>query len=206
MEIERLVVGIVTANCYLVRCSPDGEAVVIDPGAEGKKILAAADEKGLKLRYIINTHGHGDHIGGNRYIKEQTGAEILIHSADAHMLLSARDNLSTWIPGGITSPPADRLLADGDTITCADTTFTVFSTPGHTPGSISLSVADVVFTGDTLFKRSIGRTDFPGGSLTDILASIRGKLLTLPAQTVVYPGHGPATTIGQEKQSNPFLE
>lgn len=205
IEVERLSVGIILTNCYLVRCSADGEAVVIDPGAEGEKILAVAEKKKLRLRYIINTHGHGDHIGANRYMKEQTGAEILIHAADAPLLLSARDNLSTWIPGGITSPPADRLLTDGDTIVCGETVFRVLSTPGHTPGSISLVTPGLAFTGDALFKESIGRTDFPGGSLIDLLTGIRENLFTLPEDTVVYPGHGPATTIGHEQLYNTFF-
>ena len=205
MKVERLLVGVIVANCYLVRCSADGEAVVIDPGAEGEKIIAVANQKGLRLRYIINTHGHGDHIGANRYVQEQTGAKILIHSADAPMLLSAKNNLSSWIPGGVTSPPADRLLNDGDVISCGDSVFTVLSTPGHTPGSISVVTGDFVFTGDTLFQESIGRTDFPGGSLDDLLEGIRVKLFTLPADTTVYPGHGPATTIDYERRRNPFF-
>ena len=121
-------------------------------------------------------------------MKEQTGAEILIHAADAPLLLSARGNLSTWILGGITSPPADRLLTDGDTLVCGETVFRVLSTPGHTPGSISLVTPGLAFTGDALFKESIGRTDFPGGSLIDLLTGIRENLFTLPEDTVVYPG------------------
>lgn len=205
IEVERLLVGAIVTNCYLVRCSTDGEAVVIDPGAEGEKILAAAKKKGLTLRYIINTHGHGDHIGANSYIKTHTGAEILIHGADAHMLVSPHDNLSAWLYGGLTSPPADRLLVDNDQIVCGDVVFRVLSTPGHTPGSISLALPDLVFTGDALFKESIGRTDFPGGSLTDLLTGVRKNLFTLPGDTVVYPGHGPATTIGHEREHNIFF-
>ncbi len=205
IEVERLLVGVIVTNSYLVRCSADGEAVVIDPGAEGDKILAVAQEKGLRLRYIINTHGHGDHIGANAYIKERTGASILIHSADAQMLVSARENLSAWMSKGITSLPADRLLAAGDEIICGEVTFKVLATPGHTPGSISLAAPGLVFTGDALFKESIGRTDFPKGSLNELLTGVRNNLFTLPEDTIVYPGHGPATTIGYERKYNPFF-
>lgn len=206
MEIERLVVGALATNCYLVRCSAAGDALVIDPGAEGERILQAAEERGLKLRYIINTHGHGDHIGANGFIKAKTGALILIHRDDAAMLGSAVKNLSSWLNGGVVSPPADRLLEDGDTVTCGEISFKVLATPGHTPGGVSLLGPGVVFTGDTLFQSSIGRTDFPGGSLPALLTSIREKLFTLPEDTYIYPGHGAESTVGEEKTSNPFLK
>lgn len=205
IEVERLPVGVIVTNCYLVRCSADGEAVVIDPGAEGDKILAIAANKGLRLRYIINTHGHGDHIGANGYIKERVEAEILVHGADVHMLASSRENLSAWMSGGVTSPPADKLLTAGDEIVCGEVSFKVLATPGHTPGSISLVAPGMVFSGDALFKESIGRTDFPGGSFEDLLAGIRSNLFTLPDDTVVYPGHGPVTTIGHERVHNMFF-
>lgn len=205
MEVERLVVGPIAANCYLVRCSEAGDALVIDPGAEGETILQKAKEKSLCIRYIVNTHGHGDHIGANGSLHAATGAPILIHAADAPLLTSAMKNLSAWLSGGVVSPPADRLLADGDEIECGAVVFKVLETPGHTPGGISLQAPGVVFTGDTLFQGSVGRTDFPGGSAAVLLNSIRTKLLVLPDDTLVYPGHGGATTIGREKAANPFL-
>lgn len=205
MQVERLVVGPLAANCYLVRCSEDGEALVIDPGADPEAILKKVEKERLTLRYIINTHGHGDHIGANATLRERTGAAILIHAADAPMLTSAVKNLSSWLNGGVVSPPADRTLADGEELRCGNVAFKVLATPGHTPGGISILGPGVVFTGDTLFQGSIGRTDFPGGSLPVLLKSIREKLLILPDETTVYPGHGPATTIGREKLENPFL-
>lgn len=205
MEIERLVVGPIAANCYLVRCSAGGDTIVIDPGAEGERILARAKEKGLKIRYIVNTHGHGDHIGANAAVQAATGAPILIHAADAPLLTSAVKNLSSWLAGGVVSPPAGRLLADGEEIACGEVVFKVLATPGHTPGGISLFTPGTVFTGDTLFQGSVGRSDFPGGSHSQLLQSIRGKLLVLPDDTQVYPGHGAPTTIGREKKGNPFL-
>jgi glyoxylase-like metal-dependent hydrolase (beta-lactamase superfamily II) len=206
MHVKRIVVGPLASNCYLVRCSDNGEALVIDPGAEPEVILKQLEMEGLTLRYIINTHGHGDHIGANAALKELTGAAILIHAGDAPMLTSAVKNLSAWLDGGIVSPPADRTLADGDELRCGDIVFKVLATPGHTPGGISILGPGVVFTGDTLFQGSIGRTDFPGGSFTVLLKSIREKLLILPDETLVYPGHGPATSIGREKMENPFLQ
>ncbi|NLG86457.1 MAG: MBL fold metallo-hydrolase [Firmicutes bacterium] len=206
IEVKRLVVGVIVANCYLVYSSGDKEAVVIDPGAEGEKILATAEELGLKLRYIINTHGHADHIGANGYIKERTGADILVHQADAPMLVLADQNLSAWMPQPVMSPAADKLLTANEEICCGELSFKVLATPGHTPGSISLFTPGMVFTGDALFKGSVGRTDFPGGSFTELIAGIRNNLFTLPTDTIVYPGHGPATTIGYEKAHNTFFK
>jgi hydroxyacylglutathione hydrolase len=205
IKVKRLLVGVIVTNCYLVYSSVGKEAVVIDPGAEGEKIVSAACELGLSIRYIINTHGHGDHIGANSDVKERTGAQILVHSADASMLISADDNLSAWMSKPVTGPSADRLLTADEEISCGEISFKVLATPGHTPGGISLLTANMVFTGDALFKGSIGRTDFPGGSLTDLMVGIRNNLFSLPADTVVYPGHGPATTIGYEKDHNAFF-
>jgi hydroxyacylglutathione hydrolase len=206
IKVKRIPVGAILTNCYLVYSSLSDEAVVIDPGAEGEKIMAVTSELGLNLRYIINTHGHGDHIGANNYIKEHTGAEILIHEADAEMLVSPSTNLSEWMSQPVTGPAADRLLIGDEELSCGDIIFKVLATPGHTPGGISLVTEDMVFTGDALFKGSIGRTDFPGGSFVDLIAGIKKHLFKLPADTMVYPGHGPATTIGYEKTHNTFFQ
>jgi hydroxyacylglutathione hydrolase len=192
MNIKRFLVGWLSTNCYVVSCEETKEAVVIDPGIEGEReaeeILDFIKEKGLKIKYIINTHGHPDHTAGNTIIKEETGASILIHENDASRV------------------HADRKLLDGDVLLVGCLKLVVLHTPGHTKGGISLLGDNVVFTGDTLFSGAIGRTDFPGGSHQELIQSIRSKLLPLPDAVEVYPGHESPTTIGNEKKYNPFLQ
>nr|WP_207732347.1 MBL fold metallo-hydrolase [Heliobacterium chlorum] len=198
--------GMLGANCYLVICEETKEAAIIDPGDEGERILNRVNEEKAKVVAIINTHGHGDHIGANRFLKEATGAPLMCHEKDAPKLAEAGKNLSLYIGVPISSPPPDRLLQEGDIIEIGSTIrLEVLHTPGHTVGGICLKGDGVVFTGDTLFAGSIGRTDFPGGSFEEIIRSINTKLLNLPEPTVVYSGHGPTSTIGEEKRSNPFL-
>lgn len=193
-------------NCYIIACEKTAEAGVIDPGGDGPKILNIIRERGLKVRYIINTHGHIDHIAANRSVREATGAEILIHEADASCLTDYKKSLGHYMPGARNSPPADRTVAEGDMITLGRTIrLIVVHTPGHTVGGISLVGDGFIFTGDTLFAGSIGRTDFPGGSLKQLMHSIREKLLTYPDDTIIYPGHGPSSTLGVERKTNPFL-
>ncbi|MBC7325719.1 MAG: MBL fold metallo-hydrolase [Moorella sp. (in: Bacteria)] len=207
MFLKTLVVGPLGTNCYLVGCQETGEGAVIDPGAEGERILAAAREAGLKIRYIINTHGHIDHIGANGQVKDATGALILIHRDDAPCLTEPGRNLSTFMGAGISSPGADRLLLEGDTITIGRTiNLKVIHTPGHTPGGICLQGESLVFTGDTLFAGSIGRIDFPGGSFSQLINSVKEKLFILDDNLKIYPGHGPASTIGAERADNPFFD
>lgn len=198
-------VGPLQANCYLYGSTESGNIVVIDPGDEPERILNEIDRLSLKVSAIINTHGHFDHAAGNLLIKEKTGAPILVHHDDAVALTSISHQAGFFGFQRDNSPPADRLLEDNDTINLADLSLTVIHTPGHTPGGISLKGPGLVFSGDTLFAGSIGRTDLPGGSFEKMMASIRSKLLTLPDDVLVYPGHGPVTTIGEEKFSNPFL-
>lgn len=194
-------------NCYLVACEETGEAAVIDPGGEAERILKAVAERQLKVRYIINTHGHIDHVGANGRVKEATGAQILIHAADAPYLLDERRNLLLYLPEARGSlAPADRTLEEGEVISLGTTVrLTVLHTPGHTPGGICLVGDGLIFTGDTLFAGSIGRTDLPGGSYAELLRSIREKLLVYPDETIIYPGHGPSSTLGAERATNPFL-
>lgn len=206
MILKGLEINTVGVNCYIVGCEETREAAVIDPGGNPKSVLNLLEQEGLKAVYIINTHGHIDHIGGNRGVKDATDAEILIHEADAKMLTNAVANFSFLFGGKVTSPPADKLLKEGDIIKIGNTVeLEVIHTPGHSPGSICLKTEDIIFVGDTLFQCSVGRTDFPGGSHTQLIKNIREKLLCYDDDVVCYPGHGPATTIGFEKQHNPFL-
>lgn len=203
--IKSLVVGPIMANCFILGCEKTKEAVVIDPGDDTDKILMALAESALTVKYIINTHGHFDHVGGNRRMKSATGAQILIHSLDAHMLGSLSSTAAAWGLSAQDSPPPDRTIVDGDTISCGSITLKVIHTPGHSPGGISLYTDGNVFVGDTLFAGSIGRTDFPGGDFGTLVSSIRNKLFVLEDDVRVFTGHGPETTIGKEKRFNPFV-
>jgi glyoxylase-like metal-dependent hydrolase (beta-lactamase superfamily II) len=202
MLLKRFVVGELDTNCYLIACEESKKAVVVDPGSEGEAdlVLDILKKKDFMLKYIINTHGHGDHIGGNRELKSLTSAKILIHELDAEMLVDAKKNLSFLIGKELISPPADQFLKEGDEITFGSLKLKIIHTPGHTPGGICLVLDDIVFTGDTLFAGGIGRTDLPGGSYDDIQKSIKDKLLKLGDDKIIYPGHGPSSTIGKEKK------
>ncbi|MDZ7598569.1 MAG: MBL fold metallo-hydrolase [Desulfobacterales bacterium] len=205
MIIKQLTVGPIMANCYILGCERTREAAVIDPGDETDKILMSLASEKLTLKHILNTHGHFDHVGGNRQLKDATGAELLIHAADAAMLAQLSASAAAFGLSAQNSPPPDRTVVEGDRVTFGDIALTVLHTPGHTPGGISFHTDRCVFVGDALFYGSIGRTDFPGGDYDTLIASIRTKLFTLDDDTTVYTGHGPATTVGQEKRSNPFV-
>jgi len=210
MITKMFTVGALYTNCYVVGCNETKEALIIDPGFDtelvAKRILREADQLELQIKYIVNTHGHPDHIAGNGIMKKLTSAPILIHEYDAPMLTRATENL-TMLFGLRTAslPPADRILHNGDAIKVGEVMLRVLHTPGHTRGSISILGNDVVFTGDTLFAGSIGRTDLPDSSPKEIMSSLK-KLTILPDHIKVYAGHGPASTIGEEKKSNPFLQ
>lgn len=193
-------------NCYIIGCEETKEVAVIDPGGEPEAILALLKRDNLKVNYIINTHGHLDHIGGNAALKEATGAELLIHPGDADKLVNPRSNLSFYSGMKISSPPADRLINEGDIIEIGNTVkLKVIHTPGHSKGGVCLQVGKIIFVGDTLFQGSIGRTDFPDGSFEELIGNIKKKLMCLGDDVIAYPGHGPATTIGFERKHNPFL-
>jgi glyoxylase-like metal-dependent hydrolase (beta-lactamase superfamily II) len=180
--------------------------VVIDPGGDADRILSVLEKEGLQLNAIINTHGHFDHVGGNKALKEATQAELMIHELDAPMLAHLTQTAAAWGLRAEESPTPDRLLEDGDTVDCGNLRLDVIHTPGHSPGGICLHVASVkaLFVGDTLFAGSIGRTDLPGGDYDTLISSIQRKLFALPDDTTVYNGHMEATTIGREKKFNPF--
>jgi glyoxylase-like metal-dependent hydrolase (beta-lactamase superfamily II) len=197
-------------NSYVVWRDGETEAFVIDPGFEPEAILDFLAERGLTLVAIVNTHGHVDHIAGNRAVKEAfPAAPIVIGDGDADMLTDPDLNLSGGYGIPITSPPKDRGVADGEEVTFAGIPMTVWEVPGHSPGHVVYYVKDttppMLLGGDVLFRGSVGRTDFPGGSFEQLAAGVRGKLWVLPAETVVYPGHGPVTTIGHEKRTNPYV-
>lgn len=197
-------------NSYLVFRQGSAEAIIIDPGLEPDLILDAARQHGVKIVAILNTHGHADHIAGNEAMKEAfPEAPLLIGTIDAPMLTDPLLNLSRPFGMDIISPNADQLVNEGDTLELAGIKLKVRDLPGHSPGHVVFIAENesptIVFGGDTLFEGSIGRSDFPGGSLEVLLSGIREKLFTLPENTIVFPGHNEATTVGVEKRGNPYL-
>lgn len=207
MIFKSLEVGPLSVNCYIVACEQSLEGVVIDPGGDVEMIISLVDQLGLKIHTIINTHGHFDHLGGNRKALEAFGAKLLIHQADAPMLSRSAEVALRYGLQGENSPEADAFLVDGMVVIFGTGRMKVLHTPGHTLGGCCLYFEDerIVITGDTLFADSIGRTDLPGGSHEQLLESIRTKLFTLPDEVTAYPGHGPQTTIGHEKSCNPYF-
>jgi len=205
--IEKLVVGALQTNCYLVGDEATREGIIIDPGGNGALILETVQRLKLDVKLVVNTHGHVDHIAANREVMEATGAPLAIHPDDANMLTNPLRSFAILMGKIHPSPPATVLLEEGSTVEFGSIVLQVLHTPGHSAGSISLWCAEekAVFSGDVLFNLSIGRADLPGGSQRVLLQSIREKLFTLPDDTVVYPGHGPVTTIGFERVHNPWV-
>ncbi|MBS4007704.1 MAG: MBL fold metallo-hydrolase [Clostridium sp.] len=204
MLLWRREVGSFAANCYLIACSETKEGIVIDPGAEAKQILKMVEDAAVTVKYIVNTHGHFDHVGANAEVRQATGAPILINEADREMSSKPPASLSVFV-GKLQFVEPDRFIREGDKLTVGNLQVDVIATPGHTKGSVSLLADGKLFTGDTLFSGSVGRTDLPGGSHGELIYSIKEKLLIFPGETIVYPGHGPETTIADEKKYNPFL-
>jgi len=196
------VVGPMGVNCYCLASAETKEACLIDPGAEPGKMKSFLTRNGLNLKFIINTHGHGDHIAANGNF----GVPIYIHRLDNEFLTDPKKNLSSFFFFSIKSPKASRYLEDNEKISLGDLTLDIIHTPGHTPGSISISTEGMIFTGDALFHGGIGRTDFDYGDEPLLIKSIKERLLVFGDETVIYPGHGESSTIGEEKRTNLFLE
>jgi len=208
MIVKALVVGPFASNCFIVGSKKTKAGMIIDPGADAPNILNTVRNLGLSIVWIVATHNHIDHVGALRSVKDATGAKYAVHEADAMEAKPAVFGrmMGLMLGSSLRAPPKpDRLLKDGDVIEIGDLRFKVLYTPGHTPGGISLLSDGIVFSGDTLFNFGIGRTDLAGGDYGKLMDSIMTKLMVLPDSTVVYPGHGPETTIGAEKKWNPFL-
>ncbi len=209
MIFEHVAVGPLQCNCYILGCEETREALVIDPGDEAELILPLLAKHQLSVQYLLSTHAHIDHVGDLEKLKEQTGAQVLLHERDLKLYQNLPMQAARF---GLSTPPIteiDHFVHEGDRISFGRHSGEVLFTPGHTPGSLCLHLpeqAGQLFAGDTLFQMSIGRTDLWDGSYKDIIASIRNRLLVLDENTVVYPGHGLPTTIGEEKQHNPFLK
>jgi len=205
MILETISVGPLETNCYILAAKENSAAIIIDPGADEQKIRRALNKHGLKPAMVVNTHGHYDHIGCD----EKFGVPIFVHKDDVELLRDAGRNFSTFLGNSFAVNAEINSLEDKQRIQLEEIELEVIHTPGHTPGGISLHLLrpedNIIFTGDTLFYRSVGRTDFPGGSHEQLIDAIKGRLLGFADTTIIYPGHGPDSTIGLEKKHNQFL-
>lgn len=201
VKIKTFAIGFLETNCYLVYSDTEKKGFLIDPGNFDKRVKNAIQKEGITITNIINTHGHADHMSGNK----KFGYPVLIHEADKDFLSDSAKNLSFFTGIKAVSPPPAGLLKDGDVIAEGEIKIEVIHTPGHTPGGISLKMGNKIFTGDTLFCEGVGRTDFPYASENDLLQSIKKRLMVFPDDTEIFPGHGPSSTIGRERKANPFL-
>ncbi|OHB75016.1 MAG: MBL fold metallo-hydrolase [Planctomycetes bacterium RBG_16_59_8] len=205
---EDIVVGPFMCNCVILGCEKTREGIVIDPGDEAEEILHIVRRLDLKIKHLVHTHGHLDHIGATAQVKAETGATILLNKGDLPLYESLAKQAAMFGLGVREPAPVDLFLDDGDTISFGEHTMKVIHTPGHSPGSLCFKLderEELLFSGDTLFQYSIGRTDLWGGSFEKIIASIKDRLLTMPDDVHVFPGHGPDTHIGAERKKNPFL-
>jgi glyoxylase-like metal-dependent hydrolase (beta-lactamase superfamily II) len=208
LDVKQIFLPRMANFAYIVGDEATGTAAVIDPSFGPERILAEAASAGYTITHVINTHGHADHVSGNAGLIEKSHAPLLIHEADAEQVNRFLSRALSRLLGGKGSPAATRLLSDKDTVEIGESQLSVIHTPGHTPGSICLYAPGHLFTGDTLFVGAVGRTDLPGGSMQQLLSSIRERLYTLPPETRLWPGHdygeAPFSTIGREKANNPF--
>ena len=205
MIVRPLVIGTIMENTYILGSEDSGDCVIIDPGGEPDRVLEEVETLGLKVGMILNTHGHGDHVGGVAGIKNATNATYGIHKSDAEMLKSDNSWIATIMPGFQDPPEPDINVMHEQILEVGDIRIRVIETPGHTQGGVCYYTEGLLFTGDTLFQGSIGRSDLPGGNGRLLIQNILSRLMTLPADTIVYPGHGPESTVGREKLPNPFL-
>ncbi len=206
MIINNIVVGPLEVNCYILGCEDTKEAAIIDPGDNADEIIKAIEKADLKPVYIINTHAHFDHIGGVRAVQDHFNIDFLLHEEDLFLINNASTQARAFGLDPIPKPNVNKFVNNGDKISLGNKVIDVIHTPGHSPGCVCYLIDNNVFVGDTLFAGSIGRTDLPGGSYETLINSIKEKLLPLGDSTVVYPGHGPSTTIENEKEHNPFLK
>jgi hydroxyacylglutathione hydrolase len=206
LTVRGIVVGVFAENCWIIGSQKTREGIVIDPGDQAEDILHLAEDMGLKIKVIANTHAHIDHVLGVRGVQEATGARFLLHSLELQIARGSVQAAVHLLGQPVEPPPEpDGLLAEGDEVEVAGVKLKVIHTPGHTPGGVSFYTNGVVFSGDTLFRGSIGRTDMPGGDYRQEMSSIVDRLLELPDDTIVLPGHMQETKIGIERQTNPFI-
>lgn len=205
MTIDTVIVGPFEVNCYLVFDSSTRKGAIIDPGGDEELILSRIKNHSMLPEAILLTHGHGDHIAALPEIKKRLNVPHYIGRGDEPLLESPSANVSALYGYPITCPPADFAVSDGDTLNLGGINFSVLATPGHTPGGVCYMSGRFLFCGDTLFNYSVGRTDLPGGNYEQLISSIEKNILTLPDDIICYPGHGPATTVGEERRNNPFL-
>jgi len=208
MIVEQMRIGPMAVFSYIVGCEQDREGLIIDPAGSENKIVSRAEELGLVILYVVNTHGHADHTCGNRAVLAKTGAQLIVHQDDSDEIARGLNRAFSMAMGKLPSPAPHRLVSDGDVVPIGKTGLRVIHTPGHTPGSICLYGEGHLFTGDTLFVGAVGRTDLKGGSFETLLDSLK-KLLTLPPDTRVWPGHdygdAPVSTLARERETNPYI-